>query len=77
MTGCEGYGAIARVYDKLNAEIDYAFAVNKSGISLFNSVPCVVTVHCIKSACNRCNRAKTDFINLCLYPEVRLFAVLC
>ena len=24
MTGCEGYGAIARVYDKLNAEIDYA-----------------------------------------------------
>ena len=23
MTGCEGYNAIARVYDKLNAEIDY------------------------------------------------------
>ena len=24
MSGCEGYEAIARVYDKLNAEIDYA-----------------------------------------------------
>ena len=24
MTGCEGYSAIARVYDRLNAEIDYA-----------------------------------------------------
>ena len=24
MSGCEGYNAIARVYDKLNAEIDYA-----------------------------------------------------
>ena len=23
MIGCEGYRAIARVYDKLNAEIDY------------------------------------------------------
>ena len=24
MTGCEGYSAVARVYDRLNAEIDYA-----------------------------------------------------
>ena len=24
MSGCEGYNAIARVYDKLNADIDYA-----------------------------------------------------
>lgn len=24
LNGCEGYGAIARVYDRLNAEIDYA-----------------------------------------------------
>ncbi len=24
MSGCEGYGALARVYDRLNAEIDYA-----------------------------------------------------
>ena len=23
MSGCEGYQAIARVYDRLNAEIDY------------------------------------------------------
>ena len=23
MSGCEGYGAIASVYDKLNAELDY------------------------------------------------------
>ena len=41
-----------------------ALAVNERGVSLFNSVPCVVTVHCIKTSRNCRNRANAYLLYL-------------
>ena len=53
-----------------------ANAENKSVISLFLSIPVVISVHSIVTTCNSSDFAKTDFVNFVLQIADKAFAIM-
>ena len=59
------YAVIVRVFNCTNRAVCLvALAIYHSGICLFNSVPVVISVHCVVSALNCGNLAYADFFEL-------------